>query len=357
MSGMIAYCRPGFENDMAAELDHKANELGAFGYSSPKPGFVHYHCLEPDHTQMLEERLSLESLLFARQRFALLAELALEDPQDRIGPVLALLAERMQGTVFGEVRVESPDTTEGRELATFCRKFAVPLRQHLRKQGWLTAKESARKPVLFVFFVDSMHAYLGYSHSQRCSPHPLGILRLKMPADAPSRSTLKLDEAFLTLAPDMDPRLHGQQAVDLGACPGGWTYQLVRRGMFVTAIDNGSIDTALMDSGQVIHLAVDGFKYRPKKKNVQLLVCDMIEKPDRVALLMADWIIQGDAEAAIFNLKLPMKRRYAMVQECLDLINQRFMRQGMEMKIKGRHLYHNREEVTFYLTASQSRHR
>ena len=65
----------------------------------------------------------------------------------------------------------------------------------------------------------------------------------------PSRSTLKLDEAFQTFIPKYvhDERMHGGlYAVDLGACPDGWTYQLVQRGMFVQAVDNGAMDDKLM---------------------------------------------------------------------------------------------------------------
>jgi len=95
--------------------------------------------------------------------------------------------------------------------------------------------------------------------------------------------------------------------VDLGAAPGGWTWQLVDRGLQVTAIDNGPMDKALMQSGQVEHLRVDGFKYRPERP-VTWLVCDMIESPARVAQTIASWIADGDAQKAIFNLKLPMKK-------------------------------------------------
>lgn len=40
-------------------------------------------------------------------------------------------------------------------------------------------------------------------------------------------------------------------AVDLGACPGGWTYQLVKRNMWVSSVDNGPMAQSLMDTGQV----------------------------------------------------------------------------------------------------------
>ena len=84
----------------------------------------------------------------------------------------------------------------------------------------------------------------------------------------------------------------GGRAVDLGACPGGWTYQLVKRGMYVEAIDNGLVADSLMQTGLVEHHAADGFTYKPQFGRVDLLVCDMIEQPDRVAKLMGDWLVK-----------------------------------------------------------------
>ena len=96
----------------------------------------------------------------------------------------------------------------------------------------------------------------------------MGIPRLKFPSQAPSRSTLKLDEAFLHFIPksEWENRLtSGMNAVDLGSAPGGWTYQLVRRGMMVTAIDNGPMAESLMETGQVKHKMMDGFKIHSAK--------------------------------------------------------------------------------------------
>ncbi|GAL24967.1 LSU rRNA 2'-O-methyl-C2498 methyltransferase RlmM [Vibrio variabilis] len=56
-----------------------------------------------------------------------------------------------------------------------------------------------------------------------------------------------MEEAFHVFIPkeEWDERLaSGMWGVDLGACPGGWTYQLVRRSMFVHAIDNGMMQIA-----------------------------------------------------------------------------------------------------------------
>lgn len=349
MAGLLAYCRAGFESDLANELQEKAAQRQIFGFPRLKPnsGFVLFECYQAEDARPLAEALPLSEVIFSRQQFACLASLTSLDPADRISPILTACADF---PLCGDLRVEYPDTTEGRELSKFCRKFAVPLRQALRKAGKLTHKENASKPVLFAFFTDGQHLHLGVAEPDAISPHPLGIMRLKTPADAPSRSSLKLDEAiqtFLSEAEQQSRLQSGMQGVDLGACPGGWTYQLVRRGLFVQAVDNGAMAPSLMESGQVRHYAEDGFKFRPKKKNVHWLVCDMVEQPVRVALLMADWVRDGWCKEAIFNLKLPMKRRFETVQQAQNCIEEAMA--GQAYRLVAKHLYHDREEITLHL--------
>jgi 23S rRNA (cytidine2498-2'-O)-methyltransferase len=348
----VAYCRAGFENDLANEIQEKASELEIFGYPKAKAnsGYVLFTCYQPEQAEVLGKKLKFEQLMFARQHFVCQHIFTELDLADRVSPIV-------QGTtdfpLCGELQVEYPDTTQGRELSKFCRKISVPLRQALRKHNKLTNKENSTKPSLHVFFTDNQTAYLGYSFSFNHSPLHLGIMRLKFPHQAPSRSTLKLDEAFQTFIPkdEHDVRLAGGlHAVDLGACPGGWTYQLVSRGMFVQAVDNGAMDLGLMETGQVTYCPEDGFKFKAKKNNVHWLVCDMIEKPLRVAKLMATWVAEGRCKEAMFNLKLPMKKRYESMKESLSIIQQVMGdNQAKSYQIQAKHLYHNREEVTVHL--------
>ncbi|GAB3022947.1 23S rRNA (cytidine(2498)-2'-O)-methyltransferase RlmM [Bowmanella dokdonensis] len=349
MAGLMAYCRAGFESDLALELQDKAASRQIYGFARTQGGSGHvlFECYQEHDATRLSSLLPLSDLVFARQQFACLAKLDHLEGQDRISPIVEACEAF---PLCGELRVEYPDTTEGRELSRFCRKFSVPLRQALRKQGLLTAKEQANRPVLFAFFTDSRNVCLGVADPQNVSPHPLGIMRLRTPADAPSRSSLKLDEAIQTfLSPtEQEKRLQsGMQAVDLGACPGGWTYQLVRRGLFVQAVDNGAMAESLMETGQVRHFAEDGFKFRPKKKHVHWLVCDMVEQPAKVARLMADWLREGWCQEAIFNLKLPMKKRYECLQQALQVIEEHMA--GRPYQLQARHLYHDREEITLHL--------
>jgi 23S rRNA (cytidine2498-2'-O)-methyltransferase len=184
----------------------------------------------------------------------------------------------------------------------------------------------------------------------------MGILRLRMPSDGPSRSTLKLDEAFNVFIPEQQRETRvaaGMRCVDLGACPGGWTYQLVRRGMFVNAIDNGPMNDNLMETGQVKHFREDGFKYRPEKRNITWLVCDMVEKPTKVTSLMIDWAVNAYAKELIFNLKLPMKKRFDSVYECLAMIKEELAKYGISYELQAKHLYHDREEITVHLNVTK----
>jgi 23S rRNA (cytidine2498-2'-O)-methyltransferase len=229
--------------------------------------------------------------------------------------------------------------------------LSVPLRQDLRKDKIIMEKGDNDCAILHGLFLSGKEAIFGFSIANNSSPHAMGIPRLKFPSASPSRSTLKLDEALLHFVPrdEWDERLtSGLKAVDLGAAPGGWTYQLVRRGMMVTAIDNGPMAESLMDTGQVKHRMMDGFKYVPMKQNVHWLVCDMIEKPKRVAKLMAEWLLNGYCKEAIFNLKLPMKGRYQEVINDLQIIKDAFNEHNVKYELYAKHLYYDREEVTVH---------
>ncbi len=142
---------------------------------------------------------------------------------------------------------------------------------------------------------------------------------------------------------------NGMYAVDLGACPGGWTYQLVKRNMWVSSVDNGPMAQSLMDTGQVTWLREDGFRYRPNRNNISWMVCDMVEKPAKVAALMAQWLVNGWCRETIFNLKLPMKKRYEEVSQNLAYIQAQLDEHGVNAQIQARQLYHDREEVTVHV--------
>nr|WP_251058274.1 23S rRNA (cytidine(2498)-2'-O)-methyltransferase RlmM [Vibrio cincinnatiensis] len=350
----MLYCRAGFEKECAGEIQDKASQLEVYGFPRLKnnTGYVLFECYQDEDADKLIKQIDFQALIFARQMFAVEAEFIDLPKDDRISPILSQLSAIDYLPLCGDLRIETPDTNEAKELLKFCRKFTVPLRQALRGKGLLLAKDNAKKPVFHVCFIAPGHCYMGYSYSQNNSPFFMGIPRLKFPSDAPSRSTLKLEEAFHVFIPreEWETRLaSGMWAVDLGACPGGWTYQLVKRSMFVYAVDNGMMAESLMETGQVKHHMEDGFKFEPPRKNVTWLVCDMIEKPSRVAQLMGEWLISGWAKEAIFNLKLPMKGRYDEVLEDIENLKRFLKEHQVKFKLQAKHLYHDREEITVHV--------
>ena len=356
MNKLALYCRAGFEKEMAGEITEKAAELGVFGFANLKEnsGYVIFECYQAGDADRLARELKFNQLIFARQMIVVGDLLQNLPENDRISPILEhyqALNPRNSSDIF----VETPDTNEAKELLTFCRKFTVPLRNQLKKQGWLAKSGQAKGSMsLHILFVRSGCCYVGYAYNDNRSPFFMGIPRLKFPADAPSRSTLKLEEAILTFVPQAEEKKRFTEemtGVDLGACPGGWTYQLVKRGLFVYAVDHGKMAASLHDTGRIEHCAEDGFKFQPpKRKQINWLVCDMVEQPIRISKLMVKWLINGWCREAIFNLKLPMKKRYQEVQLCLNYLEEELTKQGFWFKIQAKHLYHDREEITVHVT-------
>jgi len=291
----------------------------------------------------MNQAISFSKLIFARQQVFVTAIIENLPQQDRIAPLLESI--KQSGLQFREVYLETPDTNDGKEMSGFCKKFSTPLTLALEKNQLIQNKSQWR---LHLFFLNSCHVYIGVSDCNNSSPEHMGILRLRMPKSAPSRSTLKLEEAFKSMLTETEQKTYlanGMTAVDLGACPGGWTWQLVQRDIRVNAIDNGPMDKKLMATGMVEEIKADGFKYLPDKP-VDWLVCDMVERPMHITRMICRWMTQGHCKHAAFNLKLPMKKRYDMVMECKETIQDALDEMGIHYKLSIKHLYHDREEVT-----------
>ena len=344
-SCVLRYCRPGFEGECGEELASEAAAAGIAGALLPDAGFVAFRSSAVPTRAALGRIADWRNSIFARQCLPVFAVLEALPRADRLTPIMAALSER--GERFFDAWVEAPETDEGKALAPFCKSFGNALIGGLKKARLLDPTAPRR---LHAFFPRSDNVYIASADPGTSAPWPQGIPRLKFPREAPSRSTLKLEEALLVLLDDSERERWlkpGMNAVDLGAAPGGWTWQLARRSVRVTAVDNGPMDAALMQSGLVAHVREDGFRFRPKKP-VDWMVCDMVEQPRRIAELVARWFADGWCRHSIFNLKLPMKKRYAETMLCLDLIEGKLAGAGRAVELRAKQLYHDREEITVF---------
>lgn len=341
--GLLAYCRPGFEPDLAAELSWHAAQKGLPVYAKTQKNSAYVLLLGAPRDQ-LAEAVPYRELIFARQKYALIDELQGLDVQDRISPVLEALGGKGR---YGELSVETPDSDEARQLAGLAKAFGNALRPALRQRGLLTDKPNPKLPTLHVAFVGNNHLLLASSAENDRAPWPMGIPRLKQDPRAPSRSAMKLDEAILCLltpAERMELIAPGMQAADLGAAPGGWSWVLAKHHLQVSAIDNGPMNADALATGLIEHIRADGFHWQPPRP-IDWMVCDMVETPSKVARRMAQWFANGWCRNAIFNLKLPMKKRWEETALCLDLFREQC---GKPVRIRAKQLYHDREEITVF---------
>lgn len=345
---IVALCRTGFEKEVAAELADFAGLCGVSGYPKTREGqgYVQFVCAESSGALDLICAKPFEELVFVRDWFIAAGEVADLDPNDRVSALVEAYKSELAGYVpdIAEWVFLNVDSNEGKSLSKLTRGVG----NHCQKELGLKADSQW---VATLLLTSGTSGFLGVCPKNHRPRWPGGIAHLKLPKAAPSRATLKLEEAWHHFIPskEWDRRLaRGMHAVDLGAAPGGWTYQLVARSMFVDAVDNGPMALSLMETGQVRHHHSDGFQYQPPKP-VDWLVCDIADKPSRVASMMALWGEHAWFGEAVFNLKLPMKKRYMAVQQCRAQIQDRLWSAGRAHQLLFKQLYHDREEVTGWL--------
>lgn len=349
MNSLLLFCRPGFEKECALEIQQATEIKGFNGFIKARPntGYVIFESFQKDTGLDLLQQLKFRELIFARQMVVSPGLMTNLPVSDRITPLIKQFANL---PVCKELYLEYPDTNTGKSLSGFCKKFSTPFRKALAEKN-LLQKDSDSPFRAHLFFLDSRNAFPAVSLISNSSSWELGIPRLKFPKSAPSRSTLKLDEAWKTFFSEEDEHIflnRKMTAVDLGAAPGGWTWQFINKFIPVTAVDNGPMQTALMASGLVTHLKTDGFGFKPSKP-VTWMVCDIVESPQKIAYLVSQWLCNGWCQFTVFNLKLPMKKRYQEVQLCRTLITKALEKQGLAFEFDLKHLYHDREEVTAFI--------
>jgi 23S rRNA (cytidine2498-2'-O)-methyltransferase len=340
---LLVLCRPGFEGDCAAELSHRVAESGAWGHARTidGEGVLEFFPGGADPLALLRTERFLHPV-FPRQWCA--TGPCFEDlpEQDRLGPLLADFDQ-----VVGDAVVESGEGPTFRELSRLAKRLTGPLKGQLQARGlWRPGAPEALR--LHLVLASGRAAWRGLSPLAYSSAQPGGIVRLKSLPGAPSRSAVKLEEALQVLFDPVARHLWFDRrplAVDLGAAPGGWTWVLRRLGCRVIAVDNGALAPALTRDPDIEHVRADAFTYQPPLP-VDWLVCDVVDKPARVVELMARWLRRGWAARALFNLKLPMQRRWRAVEDAEARFHRTLGPAAGTFELRVRQLYHDREEVT-----------
>lgn len=228
----------------------------------------------------------------------------------------------------------------GRRVDAVEKAFHELFRKRLGRVARLATPEPPRgagtSRGLFVFFPDFRRAFV----ARQCVFG--GQRRMADDPQAPSRSYLKVEEAFVVLG--REPAA-GELVVDLGAAPGGWSYSAARRGARVIAVDNGPLKGGALDHPQIEHRREDAFGFRlPAGTVADWLFCDLVEEPHHVLRnLIAPWLEQRWCRHFIVMLKFGRTDPLALLRE-VRAPDGVFARVAPGFRV--RHLYHDREEFT-----------
>jgi 23S rRNA (cytidine2498-2'-O)-methyltransferase len=171
-----------------------------------------------------------------------------------------------------------------------------------------------------------------------------GAVRFQKEAAQISRAKFKLLEAEIAFAINFQ---QFQNALDVGAAPGGWTDFLLERGLRVTAVDPGKLDAVLLKNPRLTYLPRNAENVDFPPQSFDLLVCDMNGSPSQTAKLIARLLpTLKSGGTLLLTIKLMHKKPFQAVKETLATLGSRII------LIRAKQLFHNREELTLYLSAN-----
>ena len=228
----------------------------------------------------------------------------------------------------------------GRRIGAVESAFHVLLKKRLSRVARLATADVPRAtgPVrgLFVWFTDFGRAVV----AREAFVH--GPRRMADDALAPSRSYLKVEEAYVVLG--REPQA-GETVCDLGAAPGGWSYSAAKRGARVVAVDNGPLKGGALDHPAIEHRREDAFRFGPPEGMAyDWLFCDMVEEPHHVLRdIVEPWLARRWCRRFVVNLKFGRVDAIGLLRELRSPLA---AWRAPVSDLRIHHLYHDREEFT-----------
>lgn len=215
------------------------------------------------------------------------------------------------------------DTRESSHAgAQRCRLIAEALQEQLRKRNRARLRAWVRDPdrpagpgdsLVQLVLTEPASGWLSVAAApeawrlrRNLWPFPLGEIPVAVDKTAPSRAFAKLVEAEQRFGRRIQD---GEECVDLGACPGSWTYVAVQRGASVTSVDRSPLRADLMTHPRVRFVQGDAFRFVPEQP-VDWLLCDVIAAPERSIDLVLDWVKNRRARHFVVTIKFKGDTEY-----------------------------------------------
>lgn len=168
----------------------------------------------------------------------------------------------------------------------------------------------------------------------------------------PSSAYRKLMEAFECMR--IAPMPFKSSAVDLGACPGGWTSVLRRLDCHVVSVDRSKLDPVLMKDDMVDFVKGDAFTYSPPAASDRMdknfsprnswMVSDVIAYPERIIELLDRWCGNHWASHMVITMKFQGdKPAFDELEKACSVT------EGHGYICRAKHFFNNKNEVTLMI--------
>lgn len=168
------------------------------------------------------------------------------------------------------------------------------------------------------------------------SPYPLAEMTFQEDqVNPPSRAYLKLWEFFTCHSPRL-PRAD-EHLLDMGACPGGWTWVLQSFSGQVTAVDKAPLEPRIAKLPNVTVREESAFGMNPSDlPKVDWFFSDIICYPARLLELVKKWEKHG-VKNFVCTLKFQAETDHETTERFIKELGGRVI-----------HEHHNKHEVTWY---------
>jgi 23S rRNA (cytidine2498-2'-O)-methyltransferase len=208
-----------------------------------------------------------------------------------------------------------------------------------------TVKAQIGDCVLDVIIIEKDQWWLGaHLHSMDHSPFPGARAPLSLPAMAPSRAFLKLEEV---LEWSHAPIKKGDIAVEIGSAPGGASYALLERGLKVVGIDPGEMAPHLVKNPNFRHIQspVGQVLREDLPDSIQWLLLDMNVEP-RISLFAVDRLASRMSNS-LLGLILTVKLNDWKIADQIPDMLAHVRAMGMT-RVKAAQLANHRQEIAIY---------
>ena len=194
-----------------------------------------------------------------------------------------------------------------------------------------------------IYIVNSI-LYIGISKlSDNITPWKDGKLYFSK-KEIISRAEFKIEEAFNYFKIGHEI---GENALDLGAAPGGWSHFLCKKGLIVDAVDPAQLDNKITNIRSITHykMSTQAFIKYNRDKMYEIIVNDMKMDAKKSAKILCDvsMKLSKNNGCCILTIKLPKSYAMKVIGETRHILESHFK------LVRIKQLYYNRSEVTAFV--------